>query len=595
MNRYLRLMIFIGGCWIMSLVGNNVWADDRSFHTSLENCPTVEALPEEGDHFSKECPGLGNYRIFLQYLNKKSWIVIQQNGKTIANLKDEIMAQGWKFPHVSGKKAEWRYDGKSPIAFIFRIAGDGVVPRMESKFIVVKLAIEKTCVIGVTTSNAEARKIADSQRSKCRLPRSVPAHPVYRLHRNVPAHPVYRLPHVLDSSPPLLGPYGPALRPYSGPIIDSSDRPGVAPDKADGGAAPVPFFGAMPDGDNKFIVVEVFYATDRKRGKSNKPNEFFGAKRGTLSYGTTKVSIPFDHTKGELETKPWWKWLKTEDPEKHIVLLEVSPEEKEKYFQELLSQIAKSKKKSAFVFIHGYNVSFKDAARRTAQMAYDLKFDGVPVFYSWPSDSSWLPNWLSSELLFKYTTAENNAVWTQPHLEDFLEDFVKETKAEHIYLIAHSMGNRVLTRAITELVSEQPSITELVSEQPSIRFTAIILAAPDIDAEIFKRDIAPNIKEASSQVTFYMSSKDKALDTSEKLHEYPRAGDTDSNIWEGLQDIDVIDASNVDTSFLGHSYIGSGSILDDIRSLIQGKPVEERTGLERHESKPYWIFKSSEN
>ena len=32
-----------------------------------------------------------------------------------------------------------------------------------------------------------------------------------------------------------------------------------------------------------------------------------------------------------------------------------------------------------------HGVTFKDAARRTAQMAYDLGFPGAPVFYSWPS------------------------------------------------------------------------------------------------------------------------------------------------------------------------------------------------------------------
>jgi esterase/lipase superfamily enzyme len=36
--------------------------------------------------------------------------------------------------------------------------------------------------------------------------------------------------------------------------------------------------------------------------------------------------------------------------------------------------------KDAFVFIHGYNVSFEDAARRTGQFAYDLKFVGAPIF-----------------------------------------------------------------------------------------------------------------------------------------------------------------------------------------------------------------------
>ena len=35
------------------------------------------------------------------------------------------------------------------------------------------------------------------------------------------------------------------------------------------------------------------------------------------------------------------------------------------------------------MFVHGFNVSFADAARRTAQIAYDLAFGG-PGALSWP-------------------------------------------------------------------------------------------------------------------------------------------------------------------------------------------------------------------
>ena len=39
----------------------------------------------------------------------------------------------------------------------------------------------------------------------------------------------------------------------------------------------------------------------------------------------------------------------------------------------------------ALVFVHGYNNGFDDALFRTAQIAYDLKYDGAPFLYSWPS------------------------------------------------------------------------------------------------------------------------------------------------------------------------------------------------------------------
>ena len=97
----------------------------------------------------------------------------------------------------------------------------------------------------------------------------------------------------------------------------------------------------------------------------------------------------------------------------------------------------RSKTANAFVFVHGYNVTFEDAARWTAQITYDLGFDGAPTFYSWPSRGS-VP---------AYTIDEQNIEWTQSNLRRFLEDFFTRSQAQNVYLIAHSIGNRALTRA----------------------------------------------------------------------------------------------------------------------------------------------------
>ena len=54
----------------------------------------------------------------------------------------------------------------------------------------------------------------------------------------------------------------------------------------------------------------------------------------------------------------------------------------------LKGQMQRAARDDAFLFIHGYNVTFEGAARRTAQMAYDLGFNGAAVFYSWPSQGT---------------------------------------------------------------------------------------------------------------------------------------------------------------------------------------------------------------
>ena len=66
------------------------------------------------------------------------------------------------------------------------------------------------------------------------------------------------------------------------------------------------------------------------------------------------------------------------------------------------------------MFVHGFNVDFASAARRTAQMKYDLGFRGAAILYSWPAPSN-------------YVECEGNAIWTLPHLMEFLTQYVQKS------------------------------------------------------------------------------------------------------------------------------------------------------------------------
>lgn len=328
-----------------------------------------------------------------------------------------------------------------------------------------------------------------------------------------------------------------------------------------------------------YAIMEVFFATDRKINDSSDVKSYFGAERGKLEYGTTKVSIPLghhEHQTGELESPAIWKLEFREDPEKHVVLLDILTFDKASYFNAISQNVNKSENNSAFIYVHGYNVTFEDAARRTAQMAYDLKFDGVPVFYSWPSHGS-TP---------KYTFDEANIKWAENNIKNFLKDFLGKSSAENIYLIAHSMGNRALIRAYISLINEDPTLKS--------RITEVILAAPDIDADVFKRDIAPALAKAGSPVTLYASSEDIPLKASKAVHGgHPRAGDSGENLII-MPGIESIDATNVKTGFFGHSYYAEErSVISDMFYIIhKGLRANERAGL-KEISGPggvYWEF-----
>lgn len=350
-----------------------------------------------------------------------------------------------------------------------------------------------------------------------------------------------------------------------------SERPAMS--------APAPFPDSVPSpgaAKTASVVVRVFFATDRNLTASNKPKEMFGGGRSRLSYGSSYVSIPFDHRRGELESPSIWKLEFREDLAKHVVLLRVTVQPKDNFFLDLAERIKASGQSSAFLFVHGYNVSFHDAARRTAQIWYDLNFDGAPVFYSWPSQGK----------PAAYTVDEQSIEWTQTNLKDFLEDFFNRSDAQNVYLIAHSMGNRALTRAVASLLAEKPFLRQ--------RLTEVILTAPDIDADVFKRDIAPALTKLGRPITLYASSEDRALVASKSVHGYPRAGDSGGGLVL-LPGIETIDATGTDTSFLAHSYFAeTNPVLMDLSALVVNRQrAEQRTGLTRVNTQGgnYWVFK----
>ena len=302
----------------------------------------------------------------------------------------------------------------------------------------------------------------------------------------------------------------------------------------------------------------------------------YGGDRGEMHLGVCEVSIPPNHRVGKLEAPSILRLEFKENPENHVMLMSIKRRSPDEYFEDLADTIAASSQREALVFVHGFNVGFDDAVRRTAQIAYDLKFEGAPICYSWPSQAS----------TFAYTVDENNVVWTVPHLKQFLLDVIDRTGAQSINLVAHSMGNRALTSAVRELTLELRNEEALFNE--------IVLAAPDIDAEVFQRDLAPALARAGKRVTLYASSNDQALAASRAVHGYPRAGETGARLVV-VPGIDTIDVSAIDTSLLGHNYYGdSSTLLYDMHSVIRySLPADRRNMLQPmlwQSGLRFWVF-----
>ncbi len=325
-------------------------------------------------------------------------------------------------------------------------------------------------------------------------------------------------------------------------------------------------------------IVPVFYATDRKfDNRTNMASIYSSERDNDIHFGIAEVSIPKSHQVGQIETPSIWKLFKRRDPAQYIILTDVKWFDETTFLHSIAAKIGASTAKDAFVFIHGYNVTFENAALRTAQITFDLKFKGAPIMYSWPSKG----------VTAAYAADEATVEWTAHHLKYVLERIAVETKAELIHVIAHSMGNRALANALLDI-----DVTD-IRKVPV--FNQIVLTAPDIDSGVFET-LAYKISQAANRVTLYASSNDHAIQLSQKWHDFPRIGQTKPEITI-VPGIDTIDASEVDTGLfsLGHSYPStSRSVLADVYDLIHKQdPPDNRFQLIRRNIGDliYWAFK----
>jgi esterase/lipase superfamily enzyme len=237
-------------------------------------------------------------------------------------------------------------------------------------------------------------------------------------------------------------------------------------------------------------------------------------------------------------------------------------------------------RKEILVFIHGYNVSFEDGARRAAQVAYDLGFDkarGAPVLYSWPSQAAF-------EM---YIKDETNIRVTVHHLRTLLTNLVAQSGAHSIHLMAHSMGNQALAEAL-ELIGTEMGQT---NKAP---FNQVVMAAPDIDVDLLV-NMSPAIRKTASRFTIYSCEEDLPVRLSKWLHgDLARVGS-----FAVLDGFDTIDTTRqVLEGLLKHTYFADvPSILWDIRSLLEcGCPASERCcccfETREAEQRRYWVFKA---
>lgn len=287
--------------------------------------------------------------------------------------------------------------------------------------------------------------------------------------------------------------------------------------------------------------------------------------RVAMQYGVASVSIPKDRLVGSITRPAFYEfWVMPEDKSRFFTISQIRIFNGPTFFSRAADDLVRIKaasgapERAAFLFVHGFNVPFDDAVFRAAQISHDIGFKGSTFLFSWPAGAV-------------YPYAKTAMDQSKRALKDFITNILDRAKPDRLYIVAHSMGTRGLSLALSELSTARPDLQTKIG--------ALVLASPDIDRQIFMDDVAPNLARMAQSVTSYVSNKDIALVASQKFNGGYALGDARGRV-AIVPRMTTVDASNIDTNFLGHSAYGDEpALLRDIQRVFAGARPANRTWL----------------
>ena len=209
----------------------------------------------------------------------------------------------------------------------------------------------------------------------------------------------------------------------------------------------------------------------------------------------------------------------------------------------------------AFMLVHGYNTTIGYGLRRTAQLALDLDYEGVPVLFSFAAGG-------------RFADYANDAEAVDLAAPALHQQLLALSSGTTLDVIAHSMGARMTLRALRQ------------GAAPTLRY--VVLAAPDVDPAEFLR-LASAAAPSAKRITVYTAKYDVAMSGSAATHGgHERTGEglAPGTVTE-LQHAEIIDATERATDPYAHSYFAESKIvLDDIKTMLHdGTPAQQRAHL----------------
>jgi esterase/lipase superfamily enzyme len=240
----------------------------------------------------------------------------------------------------------------------------------------------------------------------------------------------------------------------------------------------------------------ILAVTTRSPAAEQPPGYLFSGERGDgARFVSLTLSLPPGREPGTAPTD-----ADNPDPAKHIALVS-SRELSRAEFASLASarRTGAPGKRRVLVFTHGYNTPFDAAVIRFAQIVDDTRFEGLPILFSWPSRGG----------ITDYGYDKDSANYSRDAMENLLATLAREPGISGIDIFAHSMGNWLTMETLRQLAIAK-------DERTLGRLGTIVLAAPDVDMDVFRTQIA-RLGPLASHMVVYASKDDYALQLSRRL------------------------------------------------------------------------------
>ena len=328
-------------------------------------------------------------------------------------------------------------------------------------------------------------------------------------------------------------------------------------------------------------MAKVYFGTNRKPNRKSSPDDF---GRGFSEDGLANLRFGMVEVSGEKLDKYGELYLAPErlavDRERKLKGGPGSVLGSLNVFNRVRDKMI-AHTRDTVIFVHGYNVSFKNALTCAAQLKQNFSTaeggaGANVVLFSWPSDGSMMP-------YIAYGNDRQDAAASGPafargllKLADFLRGSTPDEACDQrLHLVAHSMGNYVLRHTLQEFIKQSAG-------RPVRLFDQIFMMAADEDNDAFEHDykLKP-LPRLAKRVNVYFNNQDRAMAVSDKTKGNPeRLGDDGPRVPRSIPGkISLIDVTPVVSGLVEHSYyLDTPRVVADMREVLSGKASDAIEG-----------------